>query len=682
MNPSSIKNLSLALGVTGFALMLACSFATQTSPPSPEAQAIPADYLGRNVKVESNVIRAGAASSVAKHFVTTNSNGQTITTWRRTSSWDLGGDPQSSEPELVESSSMPGYLSIPGMISVETIQAGEYWQTGIQEVVPPPEGSSGEPQKMAEAIMAESNDSNPNNKSKRWWLTSQYLRLRSDTPLSIDIKRHFLVRIWGTSLYNIGPSNMTHSSFEENQIESYKALTLTLPAGALLGEEQVVPITGSGDYGRWADIHTIGFAIPDVPSSRPHGEVLVLPLPGGDPMEEPIEDNPSGPTPSSPPASPPPGTDFTDRQLAHATELRVAKLENSLLPHPIDPDAPHEIWPSLDEDSFRITFTGLRSDKIHFIELETRNADGTVCDGPKEIQLRPPSPDKPHLNFWATPLMVLVSDDEDNLAPVAVLANGVTHRYPAGHPERRTYTHKVTLGGKVVVKSLRTEGSSAVPFENLERQVKIHARFNAKIGILSDVHPSVAAVRQKAEEEVVVANERLAQIGAVLDVEYIDIPLSSTGLSSSNFFQSELPNAPNTSESRIAATIPTVKASDIHVFYCNRLKKPTNDGTDRDINGYTFRPPSGKAHRVFINSVNHTIFTMVHEIVHTAEKYRGHYVGSTPKEVDRDYDDPTALPYKLQHNLMKRATDNNKHHNSGKRIFKKQEEQIFKKATR
>jgi hypothetical protein len=219
------------------------------------------------------------------------------------------------------------------------------------------------------------------------------------------------------------------------------------------------------------------------------------------------------------------------------------------------------------------------------------NPDAAYNDGETEIEFVVDGAD------LISKSMILVSDDVDDGHTVGGIGDG-------GKNDR---THKIQLGGKLIIKSLKLGNSKQDVGVKIPVQVikKVHINaviLNATIGGA----PVIAAA--VVEADLKIARERYAQVG--IDFTWgIQVKDPPAGVNLDNGILDNLTeDVPSTEENALFNALGTPAADDIHIFFVSYIDTVVN----RLRAGHTFAALGNAVISVEAKSM----FTVSHEIGH------------------------------------------------------------------
>ena len=422
-----------------------------------------------------------------------------------------------------------------------------------------------------------------------------------------------------------------------------------------------------------ADVHAekpllpIEIVIPDEPT--PTGS---YPLADNSDTWTDIADPAEGAPASS--SSPSNGQPVVEGPVKVATELKIGKIEGTVgqdynlatdqnnVPKAALP-ASGQLNISNDPDRFRIRIKGVGK-VIGYPKLWIATEGAAISEhNDPEHQVLMKKLGGFDDSEYTTDWQLLVSDKIDD-------------EYQAGGvPDEATDdpTHVAELGSNIVIKRIAIEytgkngAESTGPIEvNIKIPVKIKRTVKVKSAVMADVTYTKEAVR---DQDIRVANERLAQCGIKLDLisnrDHVALPaaVSSTDQIDAGWKQAggglRINPKLTTLVDHVFGT-PSSATDCVQITFCNSLKYPNGVIGGQDVSGLALFPHFANggganpaipnyANNIFISTHNlRKTFTVAHEIVHLLTN-AGHYGPGQNYGLN-------APTYLVDHNLMRFGT--------------------------
>lgn len=310
--------------------------------------------------------------------------------------------------------------------------------------------------------------------------------------------------------------------------------------------------------------------------------------------------------------------EFLNAYQIPADSLKVAKLPigTALNGIPVAGELDAEVLdPEQDPDRFYIRLRGLAGFAAAgacTVHIGTaRNRDSAYNDNPTEIELKVAGDD------LISSAQILVSDNVDDMHSSFKNYSG-SGPDPIDIPDDTLNdpTHKVALGGRVLISKVRLGGAVYV----VNASVPVPVRKNLKIERLLlkpslGVNPYMTAAQSKADVNVI--GERFAQVGIYVDMRTREIIVKpgdgyNTDISTGGLLIKEAGGY-----SEVGAFLTehaTPSKDDLQVFYVHRLPQPHPEPPLKGVMMGFFYLSYG--YNAFIGMDDRTVFTSAHEIGH------------------------------------------------------------------
>jgi hypothetical protein len=266
--------------------------------------------------------------------------------------------------------------------------------------------------------------------------------------------------------------------------------------------------------------------------------------------------------------------------------------------------------------------------------------------------------------YWESKSLILVSDDMDDDQEDGGI--GIDDQ-----PDDRS--HKIQLGGSVRVSEL-TVRYAAAPNKVYSPNFKIPVRVKSTISVIPVVlndSNSAGGNFIDLDDELLVANERLAQIG--VQVKFVDVKfpqLVPQGLGGDSTVTDTIVRTTLRDDAKkmIDAYGTPTKVTDVHAFYVRSVvHRVTPESPASIVGGYALWGGVGNyGNNIFINANRKKTYTLAHEIFHICSK-KGHY-NPIPFTPNHDYGQ-NASSHKTSHNLMRDGTSQTPEFGGSKRLY-------------
>ena len=251
--------------------------------------------------------------------------------------------------------------------------------------------------------------------------------------------------------------------------------------------------------------------------------------------------------------------EIVDKDKKAVTKLKVGKMAETGVLSGTGSSATLDI--DKDSDRFYVRIPGAASMGAVSIKVATvENPDTAYNDDETEIEMQVEG------NDLITKSMLLVSDDTDDDHQVDSIADDA----------KNDRTHKIQLGGKFQVKSIKISGTDHQA--DIKTLVQVKKTFDINIVILRDKLQSAGGVPLISTNDVQsfwkIANERYSQVGVKVNIQSLEIKDPPTGVDltdGSLTISASATGRPLADEAKNAITALGTKgnSSDIHVFYVN-----------------------------------------------------------------------------------------------------------------
>lgn len=493
------------------------------------------------------------------------------------------------------------------------------------------------------------------------------LRLRSLYPRTQPtIKTVLLTREKYTVATNNGGSTQLEST-------DYEVITLELPAGATMGPPAVVSapvVQGKMEMVKACTL-SIDVVVPDVPAnSEPQLTLAYNDDEGGSPYGEAASGGGQTSGSSGNGATPPqPDAEVLNTALKPASELRIARMEDSLKGE--DTAQQVDQTPILnarrDIDCFRIRVTGrdftyLQGNNNITASIRLYKEDDSPDGEAQEVKLKYFAGDAVWARGLYSPALLLVSNDTDRNDAIDPSGQHVPQQLiKASGPNRKLKVLQMSLPAPETLTSVEiTPNKAPIPAARIMKT--IHVSFY----VLNNADSQGGdKTRTRIQQDVDAANRCLLQAGLQIAINGEAQPIEAPAQIAQRTNVRVTGASIHPDEASIASKI-TKPREVIAVVYVNQLFALDDNGNKGGFARY--RNPTATSDNIIYLSAGGSsgagaaaLFTLAHEIGHLSTK-RGHYGINASSE--REYtDNISGMPLgglthsKRNHNLMNKDTN-------------------------
>jgi hypothetical protein len=287
-----------------------------------------------------------------------------------------------------------------------------------------------------------------------------------------------------------------------------------------------------------------------------------------------------------------------DKDKNPITELKVGKMAESGVLSGTGSSATLDI--DKDSDRFYVRIPGAASMGAVSIKVATvDNPDANYNDDETEIDMQVEG------NVLISKSMLLVSDDADDDHQVDSISDD-------GKNDR---THKVQLGGKFQVKSIKI--GSIEHQTDIKTPVPVQKTVNFEVIILRQAAGGAPVIDQAdVENDLKIAQERYAQTGIKLTWS-INISDPPAGVDLADGLTEFTSNTPTVEEKALFDGLGTASSNDIQVFYVNFLHPaPGSKGEAFPPSYFSLPNDAQYTNNVVMSASQRGPFTLPHELGH------------------------------------------------------------------
>jgi hypothetical protein len=293
--------------------------------------------------------------------------------------------------------------------------------------------------------------------------------------------------------------------------------------------------------------------------------------------------------------------EIVDKDKKALTKLKVGKMAETGVLSGAEASASLDI--DKDSDLFYVRIPGAASMGAISIKIATvDNPDTAYNDDETQIDMQVEG------NNLITKSMLLVSDDVDDDHQVDGVADDA----------KNDRTHKIQLGGKFQVKSIKIGGTEHQA--DIKTPVPVEKTVPLAVVILRESAGGPPVIAQATvETDLRIAQERYAQVGVRLSWAIsINDPPPGVNLTDGSLDEFSVPQSPTAEEIALITGLGTPKTDDLHVFYVNQLS--SGSFGEAFIESIT---PSPIGENVIISSSRRP-FTLPHELGHVLKADGNH----------------------------------------------------------